>query len=108
MTSQRARAAESRVRNKSSNGPRRVRRKCGEQSISQRRAHVSCRGYGSILQAHGNQTVNQGGTADKDLFVLDREYISVRDFFLGRKKNAKCFSGGKRMKLTKRWRGASK
>ena len=35
--------------------------------------HVSCPGYVSTQQAHG-MTVNQGGTADKRLFVLDRQY----------------------------------
>ena len=48
-------------------------------------ADVICRGYVGILLSARVHTVNQGGTADSDiistLFVLDRKYISVRDFF---------------------------
>ena len=61
------------------------------QSISQRQAHVSCRGYGSIPQAHGDLTVNQGGTADKvvrpwqkNSFVMGVFYFeSAHEDFVG-------------------------
>ena len=35
----------------------------------------------SCLSARG-EPVNQGGTADSELFVLDRRYLSVKDFFM--------------------------
>ena len=56
------------------------------QSISQRRTRVSCRGYGSIPQAHGRKTVNQGGTADKVVRPWQKSsfvtgvFCFVRDF----------------------------
>ena len=54
MPVQRTRVAESRVRNKSSNGPLRVQSNAqrAAQSILQRGAYVSCRGYdGTSLRA---------------------------------------------------------
>ena len=69
MPLQRARVAESRVRNSSLNGPRRVQSKEKLPSILQRLAHVSCRGYVGTQKCipHG---MKQGGTADRR-FVLD-------------------------------------
>jgi len=52
MPVQRTRVAESRVRNKSSNGPLRVQSNAiYSQSILQRVAYVSCRGYVGILKS---------------------------------------------------------
>ena len=65
MPLQRACDAESQVRNKLSNGPRRV-----QSNASDRRvfcnvwAYVSCRGYDGILPSAQVSPVNQGGTAD--------------------------------------------
>lgn len=51
MLPQRARVAESRVKNKSSNGPRRVQSNAHERRVfCNVRAYVSCRGYVGILQ----------------------------------------------------------
>lgn len=50
MLPQRARVAESRVKNKSSNGPRRVQSNAHERRVfCNVRAYVSCRGYAGIL-----------------------------------------------------------
>ena len=51
------------------------------QSISQRKTRVSCRGYGSIPQAHGDNAVNQGGTADTS-FVLGKRVLLSWAFFI--------------------------
>ena len=61
-TTQRARGAESRVRNCLANGPRRVRNK-GIPSISQRKARVRGQGY-EVSQKSTFINVKQGGTAD--------------------------------------------
>jgi len=54
MPVQRACVAESRVRNKSSNGPRRVQSNALMRRVfCNARACVICRGYVSILQVHG-------------------------------------------------------
>lgn len=45
------------------------------------RACVSCRGYVSILLSVWEVPQNQGGTADKILFVLDRRLNSVKGVF---------------------------
>lgn len=45
-------------------------------------AYVSCRGYDGILLKRTAQAVNQGGTADKVLFVLDRTEGSVKGVFV--------------------------
>ncbi len=47
-------------------------------------ADVNCRGYAGILLS-ARETVNQGGTADSVLFVLDRDF-SVRDVLFLRQK----------------------
>ena len=48
MLPQRVRAGESRVKNKSSNGPLRAQSNVGTQSILRREADVTCRGYDGI------------------------------------------------------------
>ena len=81
MTSQRARVAESRVRNRLSNGPPRVQSKAFFEmpSILQRQGIRQLpRISKSILQAR-RTAMNQGGTADSLLFVLGR-----KGFFLSR------------------------
>ena len=83
MPLQRACGAESQARNKLSNGPLRA------------QGNVVFTEYSATLQAdvilpgicwypakRTGHTVNQGGTADNRLFVLDRSYCSVRDIFL--------------------------
>ncbi len=73
MLPQRARGAESRVKNKSSNGPLRVQSNAVFRRVfCNVQAYVSCRGYIGILPSARQVAVNQGGTADKFLFVLDR------------------------------------
>ena len=49
MPLQRACVAESQVRNKLSNGPRRVQMKCASRVFCNVGAYVSCRGYDGIL-----------------------------------------------------------
>ena len=73
MLLQRVRDAESRVKHRLSNGPLRAQSKVRiGPSILRRKACVSCRGYDGILLSARYLTVNQGGTANKYLFVLDR------------------------------------
>ncbi len=73
MLLQRVRMAENRVKHRLSNGPLRAQSKVFlRPSILRRRACVSCRGYDGILLSAQSLTVNQGGTANKYLFVLDR------------------------------------
>ena len=90
MPSQRAWDAEIQVRNKLSNGPLRV-----QSNVSNHRvfcnawACVSCRGYvGILLSAWGR--AHEFKVAPRIvfvLFVLDRKYISVKDFFSFKNKN---------------------
>ncbi len=83
MPLQRVRGAESRMRNKLSNGP--LRAQSNEAAASEYsatpEAGVNCRGYDSIpLSVRG--TVNQGGTADSErLFVLGRVGLCQGLFF---------------------------
>jgi len=68
------------------NGPLRAQSKeryCSEYSATLK-ADVICRRYvGISLSAHPYWDVKQGGTADSVvLFVLGREYISVRGVFV--------------------------
>ena len=52
-------------------------------SILRRKARVRGRRYVGILSKRTSQIVNQGGTADKFLFVLDRrKYSFVEGRFL--------------------------
>ena len=82
MPLQRARGAESRVRNKLSNGPLRAQSKASAK-YSATCGHTSVAGGMLVLRkVHGVIAVNKGGTADKCLFVLGRKYISVKDVFL--------------------------
>ncbi len=90
MPLQRACDAESQVRNKSSNGPLRVQSNVREHRVfcNVRPASeagdmlVSCKGTADA--------VKQGGTADKNLFVLDRlSEKSVRDFFCAHEQSQK-------------------
>ena len=53
------------------------------QSILQRMARVRGRGYVSILLRARSFFVNQGGTADKVLFVLDKVFLSGAFFNYG-------------------------
>ena len=93
MPSQRACAAESQVKHRSSNGPLRVQsngcigmdRAFVCSSVTSRvfcdvRMCVKHQGYACILQVHGD-AVNQGGTADIDYSSLT-DLSSVRDFFV--------------------------
>ncbi len=58
-------------------------------SILQRRARVSCRGYGTYLASAYSMSMNQGGTADNAmLFVLDRLF-SVEAFFIFTKREGR-------------------
>ena len=83
MLLQRARVAENRVKHRLSNGPLRAQSKVLlRPSILRRRADVKCRGYDSILLSVQHNAVNQGGTANKYLFVLDRESLSVKGVFI--------------------------
>ena len=83
MPLQRACGDENQVRNKLSNGPLRAQSNVSFTEYSATlKADVICRGYVGILLSAQVTPVNQGGTADKCLFVLDRNYISVRDFFM--------------------------
>ena len=82
MPSQRARGAESRVRNKLSNGPLRVQLNGISQSILQRIGIRQLPGICWYPVKRTGHTVNQGGIADKLLFVLDRVYISVKGVFV--------------------------
>ncbi len=77
----------------------------GAQSILRRGAYVSCRGYAGIPQAHSVIAVNQGGTADKYLFVLDRRVYFCRGRFCFRQKNT-ILGGDNMFLLVKRWRGS--
>ena len=81
MPPQRARGAESRVGNKLSNGPRRAQSKAMP-SILRRRAYVSCRGYVGIPLSVRLTAVNQGGTADRLGFALDRRRFCRGRFVL--------------------------
>ncbi len=80
MPLQRARDAESRVRNKLSNGPLRAQSNVAIQSILRR---VGIRQLPEIcwyLAKRTERSVNQGGTADS-IFALDRS-LSVKGFFV--------------------------
>ena len=82
MLPQRARVAESRVKNKSSNGPPRVQSNVGSRRVfCNVWAYVSCREYVGTPQRCTVQAVKQGGIADLR-FVLDRKFDSVRGDFL--------------------------
>ena len=64
MPSQRARGAESRVRNKLSNGPLRVQSNAKDRKVfCNVLAYVSCREYVGTLTSARFIAVNQGGTA---------------------------------------------
>ena len=86
MLPKRARVAENRAENKSSNGPLRAQSKGFDLSILRRPARVSGQGYVGILKSVRDISVNQGGTADSDLFVLDRIKILSGAFFLCNRK----------------------
>ena len=80
MPLQRACDAENQARNKLSNGPLRAQSKTSVK-YSATCGHTSVAGdLQGFRKVHGS-SVNQGGTADKCLFVLDRVYISVKDVF---------------------------
>ena len=64
--------AESRVRYRLANGPRRAQSKAVLPSILRRMAYVSCRGYTVSRKAHGIVAVNQGGTADFDSSLAEQ------------------------------------
>ena len=72
MLPQRVRVAESRAKNKSSNGPLRVQSNefCSEYSATC--GHTSVVGNMFVFRKVHGFSVNQGGTANKILFVLDR------------------------------------
>ena len=79
MPLQRARDAESRVRNKLSNGPRRVQSNVGIHRVfCNVGAYVSCRGYAGIPQK-GMEIFHECKVAPRIsfLFVLDRKDHSV-------------------------------
>ena len=78
MPSQRARGAESRVRNKLSNGPLRVQSKAREEPVPSILQRVGIRQLPGICWYPAKQT-NQGGTADH-IFALDRRLLSVKGF----------------------------
>ena len=75
MPLQRARGAESRVRNKLSNGPPRAQSNEQSEYSATLQADVNCRGYVGIPLS-ARVSVNQGGTA-----ILSSLTVSVRDVF---------------------------
>ena len=77
MPPQRARGAESRVGNKLSNGPPRAQSKALLRAeYSATRGHASVAGDMLVSRkVHGSTAVNQGGTADRLLFALDRSLV---------------------------------
>ena len=81
MPLQRTCVAESRVRNKLSNGPLRVQSNAISQSILQRADIRQLSGVCWYPRKCTAQAVKQGGTADKFLFVLGRIESSVKDVF---------------------------
>ena len=83
MPFQRARDAESRVRNKLSNGPRRVQSNAISQSILQRADIRQLSGVCWYPRKCTAQAVKQGGTADKFLFVLGRLRFCHGRFLFG-------------------------
>ncbi len=88
MPLQRACAAESQVRNKSSNGPLRVQSNVREHRVFCNVGPASEAGDMLVSCKSTADAVKQGGTADKNLFVLDRlSEKSVRDFFCA---NERC------------------
>ncbi len=81
MPLQRAWDAESQVRNKLSNGPRRAQSNVKTQSILRRKAHVSSRGYvGILLRAREIREIKVAPRI-KYLFVLDRICFCQGRFF---------------------------
>ena len=73
MPLQRACVAESQVRNKLSNGPRRVRRKCSGKVFRNVETYVSCQRYDSILEsARRSREFKVAPRIINELFVLDR------------------------------------
>ena len=84
MPIQRACSAESQVRNKLSNGPLRAQSNVSFTEYSATlQADVICRGYvGILLSARVIPWIKVAPRIVFVLFVLDREYISVRDVFV--------------------------
>ena len=89
MLSQRVRGGVIRAKNKSSNGPLRAQSKGADRGISHHayrvfcdvKAYVSSREHDSALLRVRSFSANQGGTANRSIFVPDRTISSVRDFF---------------------------
>ncbi len=85
MPLQRARGAESRVRNKLSNGPLRVQSKAqlSCRVLCNVKAYVSCRGYACILLSARLFREFKVAPRIMNLFVLDRSSFLSRAFFYG-------------------------
>ncbi len=82
MLPQRVRVAESRAKNKSSNGPLRVQSNA-KAKYSATRGHASVAGDMSVSRKVHGFTVNQGGTTD-NVYSSLTENISVKDFIFYR------------------------
>ena len=80
---------ENQVKNKLSNGPRRVQSNVLKQSILQREAYVSCRGYDGIPLSARSFPWIQGGTADKLFDYSSLTDISVRDFCIRKPRDSR-------------------
>ena len=84
MPLQRARGAESRVRNKLANGSLRVQSNASIRKVfCNVLAYVNCRGYAGIpLSARGRAREFKVAPRIKFLFVLDRTIFSVKDVLI--------------------------
>ena len=85
MLIQRARDAENRAENKSSNGPRRAQSKGDVPEYSATWGHTSVAGDMLVSRRAHGETVNQGGTAEiifDEFTVLDRIIIFCQGLFL--------------------------
>ena len=83
MLPQRVRVAESRAKNKSSNGPLRVQSNAIFAKYSATCGHTSVAGGMSVSRKGHGFTVNQGGTTD-NVYSSLTENISVKDFYFCR------------------------
>ena len=81
VPSPRVRAAESRAERRQANGSRRARGTVERPSISRRGGIRQLPGICWYPAKRTAYAVNQGGTADRKVFVLDRSLDSVRGFF---------------------------
>lgn len=101
MPVQRTRDAESRVRNKLSNGSLRAQSNGSIPEYSATlQAGVTCRGYIGILLSAQVYPVNQGGTADKIYSSLTETIYSVKGVFLFSENVPDAKRGGKHNEIS--------